>query len=155
MLNSKHHRRSFLKILGLAPAGAHLAAKEVMDASVMKLSGMSVATAGSAGNDYLMDAPAKVSGPSLTPRHYEMALKIPSIRRKVEDIVRREVSVEQIDYDLASKRSYSLAAKVCFQRQRNVERRLESLTQSWSYNAIPDEISSWAKFAGIFLGDKP
>ena len=44
--------------------------------------------------------------------------------------------VGAIDHDLASKRSFSLAAKVTFQRQRNVERRIEEMKTEYTGSRI-------------------
>ncbi len=44
--------------------------------------------------------------------------------------------VGAIDHDIASKRSFSLAAKVTFQRQRNVERRIDEMQAAYPHERI-------------------
>lgn len=92
----------------------------------------SVGAGGSAPQSGPYGAPASVSeGGMNIPREVRergmrWALKNPELRAELESLVYEDNRhVGWLDHDLASKRSFSLAAKVTFQRQRNVQRRIE------------------------------
>lgn len=129
-------RRRFLSMLGAAP----LAGKAVADQA---LSG--IATAGNMGDGGFGPAPNHLSQmlgaealyppQNIAPSPFDLkqrnsllkkALKIPALRGEIESLLYEENhAVGYLDHDLAQKRSFSLAAKVTFQRQRNVQRQLQ------------------------------
>lgn len=60
-----------------------------------------------------------------------LALQDPDIRRGLmSELYARQRVVHMLDPDIANKRAWSDMAKVTFQRQRNVERELEQMTQA-------------------------
>lgn len=73
--------------------------------------------------------------PAPTPKmeHWQamrLALQDPDIRREImAECYARHKIVNALDPDIANKRSWSDMAKITFQRQRNVERDIEQMTQ--------------------------
>lgn len=71
----------------------------------------------------------------------EWALKEPSHRAKLESILYEENrNIFSIDPDLALNNSYSMMAKIAYQRQRNVERALREAVQS---DSIWNRVERW------------
>jgi hypothetical protein len=117
----KSTRRSFLRLVGAAPLAGKLAAEE----AAKSLAGIGAQSLGQAGY-------ASVSGlaPAAPPTSAQIATWL------ADNVFRSEVEsaayannrhVSYLDVDLASKKSFSLAAKVTFQRQRNVQREIDGL----------------------------
>jgi hypothetical protein len=73
------------------------------------------------------------------------ALLNPLMRRSVEEILYRDECryVESIDADLVAMRSWSLAAKITFQRRRNVERRLRVMQHGWTWDRLGKLLGVW------------
>ena len=66
-------------------------------------------------------------------------------RGEVESVLYEDYrTCNVIDHDLLNKRSYSYAAKVTFQRQRFVERRMRELQEETGYERIWQVINSAA-----------
>ncbi|MBK8009583.1 MAG: hypothetical protein IPK23_15025 [Rhizobiales bacterium] len=58
-------------------------------------------------------------------------------RAEAESVIfEDERKVGFIDPDIACARSYSLNAKIAYQRQRNVERRLQQLQNEWPWQKL-------------------
>jgi hypothetical protein len=125
-------RRSVLKLLGLAPAAAPLAAKAAADAEIAKLTGINVGASagfypthpgpgGSLGFDEYNKLKIAAAG-------YSEVGGIPEFVR--EQLWRNAQYVSYLDPDLASKRSWSMAVKIQTQRERNFQRQLESVRYS-------------------------
>lgn len=123
-------RRKFLKIMGVSTAAAPLAAKEALETKATEFT-----TFGNRHTGNMItggtDAPLASGGPSDMTGAYLKQIawstarggRLPSF---VEDEVRRMSKfVTYLDHDIASKRSWSLAAKVHEQRQRNYKREIE------------------------------
>lgn len=122
-MNPSLARRGFLRLMSAAP----FAGKAVAEEAAARLSGV---VASGAGN-HLIGAELPQSGrsalPDMTERHYRAAYQIPGLREAAETILYREQmrEVSFIDPDLAVLKSFSLQAKITFQRQRNVQRYIE------------------------------
>ena len=128
-------RRTIMRAIGLAPAA--LVTKEALDLKSVKLTTM----VGLAGD--LSPVSSGHYNNSITAADrglFRLKLAMPDFRAHLESVLyEQERIVAGIDYDIASKRSFSVAAKVTFQRQRNVERRLQA--GSWG--------SSWERIKSI------
>lgn len=139
-------RRSFLRLMGLSPIAAKAAAdKAIADLSGTNLSGMAF-TPPEYGNTgwQSLSSGAKASGPfdagiethAGRSKLLRLACKIPKLAQEFEaELYEKHRYVGSLDTDIAIKQSFSLAAKITFQRQRNVERNRESLCS--------EEGSSW------------
>ena len=123
-MNLKATRRRFFALAGASP----LAAKAAADKTISELTG--VATVG-----YGNGQPSAIS--EVSPDQYRFALLNPFTRRAIEELIyEQEHIVGRLDIDLASYKSFSMAAKVTFQRQRNVEQRMRDLTRDYSWNRL-------------------
>src|SRR5882672_10200272 len=116
-------RRRFMALLGVGTASAPLAAKAALEDQQLALTrmGSELATAGArASTDYYDDDETKAA---------EMArsyVKLFGVPKHVEEKARQNAMyVRHLDYDIACKRSWSLAAKIHEQRQRNYTRAME------------------------------
>lgn len=117
-------RRKVFALFGAAP----LAAKAAADQELARLSNISFSgNTCPAVQQSLGDDPSKAM---------QWAWKIPAMRSELESLFyegARRVSV--IDPDIAVHRSFSMAAKVAYQRQRNVANQVEwevTHTSSWA-----------------------
>lgn len=122
-------RRALLRML----PGAGLAAKTVSDEIVAKLSGVNATGLGWASSQ---GPPSQ--GMDLTPGQTKSVI---SIYPKAADHLREILyetnrSVGQLDIDIANKRSFSLAAKITFQRQRNVETELKRIQEDYPWDRM-------------------
>jgi hypothetical protein len=121
-------RRNILKLLGVTPAAAPLAAKAAADSEIAKLAGLALDSAPprqyapsyGMGEDYLK---ARVAAAD-----YVKLLGVPDFVK--EQLRRNAQYVSCLDPDLAAKRSWSMAVKIVTQRERNFERQLELLSHS-------------------------
>jgi hypothetical protein len=108
-------RRAALRLIGLAPALARAVANEAGG----------LATGINLGGNVGTPQPALSTNGVNERDQWKAALKIPGLRDDlVSALYERYRHVGYIDHDIASMRSFSLAAKVTFQRQRNVAREL-------------------------------
>lgn len=106
-------RRSFLKMLGLSP----LAAKAAVESEQMHQAGITQVGQYPTATNL---PPGETVDPSII-----RALMDAAFRAEWESaLYQQNRSVYFLDHDLANKRSFSLAAKIAFQRQRNVERQM-------------------------------
>ena len=129
-------RRSFLRVMGAAPLVAKTAAEEAAKslAGIGLSSGVQLNPAMSqagipVGANYTHPSAANIS---------QMLLD-KAFRELVEEAAyQNNRHVSYIDHDLASKRSFSLAAKVTFQRQRNVAREVDGYAR--------EHVSPWQLF---------
>lgn len=115
-------RRTFLQILGVAPAAVPLAAKSAADKAIGDLVGISAHSPG-------MPPMAMVSG---TPQDVGVGTWKQKVLRFLaentlpewfeEEARQRNRVVSYLDPDIAAKRSWSMAVKIVTQRERNIER---------------------------------
>lgn len=122
-------RRSFLRILGMAPA-APFAVKAAADKAAAELIGISAVPTGTPPGAYLGGAIG--NSPDNTGAWKAKVLRFISGKKLpdwFEDEVRnRNRVVSYIDPDIACKRSWSLNVKIATQRERNIERaKLEAI----------------------------
>ena len=120
------NRRRFLALLGIGTASAPLAAKAAMEAEQINLTSMGKMTALAGGRQSLsvMAADDDEDGESYQKaRDYIRLFGVPAhIERSVKE---RSKYIDHLDFDIVNKRSWSLAAKVHEQRQRNYARSME------------------------------
>lgn len=120
-------RRAFLQHLGIGVVAAPAAAKQVVDKAAADLAGLNVV--GSAGIDAPPSAPYPSADATDVLKHRKTLrhlLTNPVLRDEyVSAMFVRNRHVGTLDLDLANKVSFSLAAKVTFQRQRNVARQID------------------------------
>lgn len=124
------NRRSILKLFSAAPMAGPAAAKAVLDEHAAGLAALTMTGVGSGSNSPGLDSEDGFKAEQLT-----RALSLPQTRgRIISHLYQDEFRhVHCLDADLAANRSFSLAAKVVFQRQRNVERELENLQRDVPY----------------------
>lgn len=121
------NRRGFLGALSAAPLLSRKAAED----AAAQLSGLK--NTGLGHVDFR--APVGVQEP--TREQYKRALLNPLTRDLVRGmILEQERQVYILDHDLAGYKSFSLAAKICYQRQRNVERRMKEISQDYVWERI-------------------
>jgi hypothetical protein len=132
-------RRSILRMFASAP----LVAKATADKAVANLTGIA-----SEGLQYGGGCAPSGEGPK--PHEFAAFLRNAVARREIETILYREQErmVGAIDPDLAALRSFSLNAKITFQRQRNVARRLEEMQRPYSWDRIADMVRNPLKAFG-------
>lgn len=80
------------------------------------------------------------------------ALLDPKARQEIESILFQQEyrSVSFIDADIAVHRSFSLSAKIAFQRQRNVERHLEGMGADSAWRQVQNALHKflgWKEFS--------
>ncbi len=109
-------RRKVLGMLSSMPVvGRSLASKFQSEAAASSLAGL--AGAGS------LAGPQECAPPNR--KFPEITMKLPWVQDALRDLYyEQNRRVGYIDPDLAVLKSFSLNAKICFQRQRNVERQL-------------------------------
>lgn len=120
-------RRSFLSMMAASP----LAAKSVAENASMQLMqghGALVLRSG-------VEARGQpIPMPNRGPKDFARAFLDPKFKGAMEAAAfESNRHVSYIDHDIASKRSFSLAAKITFQRQRNVARELREYSEKRTY----------------------
>lgn len=138
------NRRSVLQLFGSVPVvGPSLARKLAAEETAASLAGISVTGLTSSG----VPTPQICNEIGYSQR--KLALQIPWFRRELEQLIaERDHNVYQLDPDLAVLKSVSLSAKICYQRQRNIERNILSYTQPEPYYRIEALFSKIAKLLG-------
>jgi hypothetical protein len=122
----KTNRRTILGLIGMAPVAGPAAARAIAENTAANLAGVALR----AGSTVYGPATLPCNPSHPTDAHTRLALKIPAVRKHVRELLAEEQRGEpvyRIDPDLAVYRSFSLNAKIVFQRQRNIERRLEGM----------------------------
>lgn len=133
-------RRGFLRFLPAVPFAAHSAADQIgRELAGIEISGLA---RGGYGSPKGSETSAAME---VTTAQISAACKIPGLRKQIESLAfEGNRYVSRIDPDLAVLRSFSLNAKVTFQRQRNVAR--EMADKDGSY------ISGWNKLVKLVTG---
>lgn len=126
-------RRNFLKALGLGGAAAPLAAKAAVENEILSLTASaSPLASGMLGSTDMPQSIGDEYDTRLKMTNYTRLFGVPKhVMQQLEEEARW---VYALDFDIANKRSWSLAAKVHEQRQRNLQRKVERL-QSGGYVA--------------------
>lgn len=138
MLKTVLKRRGFLQALGAAPLLAKQAAEQ---AALALMNGKTLGIDQAPSADLVRGAMSAAHGgmgttqgpsnPAKPDRMTEkaareilkLAIKDPDVKRQLNSLMMQSHrNVMWLDADLATNRSMSLAAKICYQRQRNVER---------------------------------
>lgn len=117
-------RRGFLQRFGVGVIAAPAAAKSAMEKAQAELANVVVSGAGGALAPSQSPDGAALDGFSLR-KHLAGVLQNAEHRDVYTSLLfQRHRWIGYIDVDLATKRSFSLAAKVTYQRQRNVAREI-------------------------------
>lgn len=116
-------RRSFLRGAAAAP----FAAKPIAEQAVKQLSGISMGTqlgGFSVPNSFNLEVPPMAPSEG----QWLRVLGDRVLRKELESIYyERERDIGRIDHDIACLRSFSVSAKIAYQRERNVKRTVEGL----------------------------
>lgn len=123
-------RRNILALIGMAPTTA-IGMKRALDARTLGLA---------AGGDGIPRGGQPISGADeRTPDQMQTraALQIPASRAQIRSILYEEQrGLNWLEPDLACLHSMSVNARLCYQRQRNVERRLAEMEKGWSWQRM-------------------
>lgn len=121
------NRRSFLQLLGVAP----IAGKKVAEETVARLSGVAMApsgrtmSGGKSAQAWPADNPPQTFDSQAA---FKRAIGSTLFRDELTSLLYdQHRQVNAIDPDIAVYRSFSLNAKIAFQRQRNVARQIPTL----------------------------
>lgn len=132
------NRRGFLGALSRAPIIGALAGRQLAQKATADLAGITLGGAGVSG------MPSD-SG-SLSDDQWHRALSLPFARQALEsDLYGYHRTIGAIDYDIAAMRSWSLAAKVTYQRQRRVAEHIESLQHGWAWSRLNKRAANMLK----------
>jgi len=115
-----------------------LAARKATEEQVAKLARMHMDGLGGGAQD--PTAASEDPTPDQWTRAFSTALFKDTARSMLYEM---EHTIWALDVDLASKRSFSMAAKLTFQRQRNVERRLELMQKTPAWLALTKRLKDW------------
>mgnify|MGYP001557758136 FL=1 len=138
------NRRSVLGLLGSVPVvGPTLAAKLQHEKLSGELSGLQTD-----GLSYGTGAPSPPDEYSVAAlRQKRAAMQLPWIREVVEASMRDQTRyVGTLDPDLAILKSVSLSAKICYQRERNVQRAISEYGREPSWLTLQ---SLWQKISSF------
>jgi hypothetical protein len=125
-------RRGFLRLLSATP----LAGKMAVEQAAGRLAGVDLSGIRFGATPTSGEGPASAN-PYPNAEAIRKATLIPGNRKAIMDFLWEDSrEVGYIDPDLAVLRSFSLNAKIAFQRQRNVERRFQSLTKDYPWNRM-------------------
>jgi hypothetical protein len=141
------NRRRFFGLMAAAPMAAKTVAESAAaDLARLKVSGL--VDGGSISGGGIYGTPMPAQGAVGDPRAMlKRALLDPKKRAEIESLLfERYTAVGAIDPDIACYRSFSLNAKITFQRQRNVERALqeelgEATWQRW--HELYRKVTGW------------
>jgi hypothetical protein len=123
-------RRKFFQVFTAAPLVAKQAAEQVAG----RLAGMADLDMPGFGVPR-GSAPSSSAEPSTT--DFQRAFLDRALRPQLERLIYEEERyIGRIDPDLAVLRSFSLSAKIAFQRQKNVALRIEQMQQEWPWQRL-------------------
>lgn len=128
------NRRRLISLLGLAPVAAPLAVKAMADSATANLAGMAL---GAGQGQYSNGLPPVSGGSEASKDQARLALMNPAVRAEIESMIyERERRIGFIDPDIACHRSFSLNAKIVFQRRRNVARELDQMKSEYPWSRM-------------------
>lgn len=137
-------RRGFLKLLPATPFAVRTAAEETAR-TISKIEVSGVGQDNSIGARGLPSTCLSSTDPSAD--QWRTALRNLGLREQIESLIyENNRFVNRIDPDIAVLRSYSLNAKIAFQRQRNVALDLKNFEGDGSY--------PYARMVKLILGQK-
>lgn len=134
-------RRKFLALMGMAPAAAPLVAKAALEKEAATYAGIKGL------NDLAAPMPeSPVSGaPEKASRVLRTILSDKKMRDEFESLTYESYRhISALDPDIACLRSYSLAAKIAFQRQRNVARSINNDLHGWPWQRLNGFLNRWS-----------
>lgn len=127
----KANRRSFLGFMAAAP----IAGKAVAEEAIAKRAGINIAGVGARSGLGAPMGDGIATNP--TPLQYKAALANPVTRAIYEGLLyEQERFVYAIDQDIGVHRSVSLAAKIVYQRQRNVSRHIRAVQDEYPWSRM-------------------
>lgn len=127
-------RRTVLKAMGLVPRAARSASESVVKQQ------MGLGSAGALNAAY--GATAQGISKNSMPRDIAAALLSPEKRAAIQSVLFEEHrAITALDFDLANSKALSLAAKITYQRQRNVERKLQEMSVEFWWDRTGTAIS--------------
>ena len=130
-------RRKFLQVFGVGAASAPLAAKAASDQAIQNLVGISqtvIPTTSIGAEARFSDSPDDWHNQMDNAASWLRAGK--ALPDAVLEPLRREAEyIDGFDVDIASKKSWSMAAKVQEQRIRNLDRKIKSF-ETGSYKTV-------------------
>ncbi len=136
------NRRGFLGALARAPVVGAIAGKALRDEAAAKLAGVSLSGLNGGGPE----PPFSTIGSEPSPSQWQSLLRDFSKRSQIEAMLyEMNRGVYSLDPDLAVNRSFSLAAKIVYQRQHNVARRIEELQNEHPWRRLNNMVCSWIK----------
>jgi hypothetical protein len=135
-------RRKFFGFIAASPLAGRAAAQQMAE----RLSGIPLTAPGGMAEGGV----SPTSAPDITHLQWRALLKLPEARAAiVSEIYKREHKVYRIDHDLGVKRSFSLAAKIAYQRERNVAHELELLTEQYPWQRIQNAGRKFLSMIGL------
>lgn len=146
------NRRSVLQFLGAVPVmGRGLESKlkhDLMSGRLSSIQGVSGLMEAPQGEWKSLEKPG--SPISSSPISNSFAMQLPWFRDELRSLLcERHRYVPMLDPDLAVLRSVSLSAKIYYQRQRNVDRSMVSMTSDPTWVRINN---LWSKVRGLIGG---
>lgn len=124
------NRRGVLKLLGVSPAAGPGVVSKLIDE-------VKRAEAQRAGQDLPAMAYPPYGPGSVPDEKMKLTLRLPWVQSMLRELIEEEcMHVSSIDQDLAVLRSVSMAAKICYQRKRNIERRMKQFQFGSNYSRI-------------------
>lgn len=121
-------RRGFLGALVAAPFAGRATAEQIAKQSKIATGGL---VPRSDVFNYMFTTPgSRTPDKEMWREAFEL---FPALRNERESIFFAEETVSSIDPDIAVYRSFSLNAKIAYQRQRNVAHKMQKLQQETSY----------------------
>jgi|SRR5882672_2119733 len=148
------NRRSVLRFLGAVPVmGRGLESKlkhDLMSGQLSSIQGVSGLSGGIEVSQGAWIPSNKSDSISSSPFNNSLAMQIPWFRDELRSLLyEQHHHVGSLDPDLAVLRSLSLSAKICYQRQRNVDRAISSTVCDPSWLRINN---LWSKVRGLIGG---
>lgn len=144
------NRRSFLRVLGMAPVAAPLAIKAAAEQAVGQLSG--VASGGLAAGHFTGAGQAASNSLGGMGGWHKKILQLVAENALPdwydEHLRRMHGQVTALDPDIASKRSWSMNVKIATQRERNIARARNELTDGPERQLRRDE---FCQKTGVYL----
>lgn len=131
-------RRKFLGAIAAAPMAASAIAQETAaNLSGLSINGAAKSLGSIAGVNQGLGSYSQTKAPD-----YKSLFSNPAFRQGYEALIyERERRVGAIDPDISCMRSFSLSAKITFQRQRNVQREIEQMQLDNPWSRAQDFIS--------------